>query len=307
MTSPADTSNKMFAASAAANDGEFTPGDWALFGAIACIWGSSFFFIKIGLETMPPGFITFARVGLGALAVSVMPRKRIAVDPDDRGRIFILALVWVAIPFTMFPIAEQHINGSVTGLLNGSTPIFAAFVATVFVKQAPKGLLAVGIGLGFVGIVMISVPSLTEGSNEALGVALVLGASVSYGVALNIAPPLQKKYGPVNLMAKLLVVAAVLTAPYGLWEVDEVSYELKPTLSVIFIGVVGTGIAFAIMATLVGRVGGTRASFITYLIPVVALALGVAFQDDDVSALAVAGVAFVVAGALMASRSKASS
>jgi len=154
--------------------------------------------------------------------------------------------------------------------------------------------------------VMISVPSLTEGSNEALGVALVLGASVSYGVALNIAPPLQKKYGPVNLMTKLLAVAAVLTAPYGLWEVDEVSYELKPTLSVIFIGVVGTGIAFAIMATLVGRVGGTRASFITYLIPVVALALGVAFQDDDVSALAVTGVAFVVAGALMASRSKAS-
>jgi drug/metabolite transporter (DMT)-like permease len=72
------------------------------------------------------------------------------------------------------------------------------------------------------------------------------------------------------------------------------------------LGVVGTGIAFALMGTLVGRVGSTRASFITYLIPVVALALGVAFRDDDVFALELVGVAFVIGGAFLASRRTAS-
>jgi drug/metabolite transporter (DMT)-like permease len=68
------------------------------------------------------------------------------------------------------------------------------------------------------------------------------------------------------------------------------------------LGVVGTGIAFALIASLIGRVGSTRASFITYLIPVVALVLGVAFRDDDVAPLALVGVVFVIGGALLASR-----
>lgn len=306
MNQPDQPTAKMFAATEAANDGHFTPGDWGLFAAISCIWGSSFFFIAIGLEAMPPGFITFARVALGALAVSVMPRKHIAVRPQDRRSVFVLACLWVAIPFTLFPLAEQHINSSVTGLLNGATPIFAAVVATVFVKQAPRGLLALGIGVGFVGIVAISLPSLSEGSNEALGVVMVLLATVFYGFAINISAPLQKTYGPVNLMAKLLIISTVLTAPYGLAELGDVRFETGPFLAVVFLGVVGTGMAFAIMATLVGRVGSTRASFITYLIPVVALTLGVTFQDDEVAGLALVGVALVVIGALMASRAKSS-
>ncbi len=300
-------SAKLFAASTAANEGEFTPGDWVLFLAIAGIWGSSFFFIAVGLEVMPPGFITFARVGLGALAVSLLPRRRVAVLPADHKRIFVLSCLWVAIPFTLFPLAEQYINSSVTGLLNGATPIFAAIVATVFVKQAPKGLLALGIAVGFVGITLISLPSLTEGSTQALGVVLVLTASLCYGLAINIAAPLQKIYGPVNLMAKLLIISTVLTAPFGLVQIDEVRFEARPFLAVAFLGIVGTGIAFAIMATLVGRVGSTRASFITYLVPVVALGLGVSIQNDEVAGIAIVGVGLVVSGALMASRSKASS
>ena len=76
------------------------------------------------------------------------------------------------------------------------------------------------------------------------------------------------------------------------------------TVAVLVLGVFGTGIAFAIMGSLVGRIGSTRASFITYLIPVVSLALGIAFRDDSVAALAVAGIVLVIAGALLASRAR---
>jgi drug/metabolite transporter (DMT)-like permease len=86
------------------------------------------------------------------------------------------------------------------------------------------------------------------------------------------------------------------------WGLKESAYEPGPVLATIVLGVIGTGVAFAIMASLVGRVGSTRASFITYLIPFVSLALGVVFLGDEVQALAIVGVVLVVAGAFLASR-----
>jgi drug/metabolite transporter (DMT)-like permease len=138
--------------------------------------------------------------------------------------------------------------------------------------------------------------------NAALGVVLVLLATVCYGFAVNIAAPLQRRYGSVAVMSKMLALATVWTLPYGVWGITESSYELGPVLAVLVLGVIGTGTAFAIMASLVGRVGSTRASFTTYLIPFVSLALGVVFLGDEVQLLAIFGVVLVVAGAVLASR-----
>jgi drug/metabolite transporter (DMT)-like permease len=292
----------LFTATKAANDEQFTAHDWALFLAVSAIWGSSFLFIAIGLDALPPGLITFMRIGLGALALAVLPRTRSTIAADDRFRLVVLSFLWVAIPFTLFPLAEQHINSSVTGLLNGGTPIFAALVATVLLRQPPRGAQIVGIAVGFAGVVMISLPSLGDGSSEALGVALVIIATACYGFAINLAGPMQQRYGSVNLTAKMLALATIWTAPYGLWEIDDAEWELGPVSAVVFLGVVGTGIAFALMGSLVGRVGATRASFITYLIPVVALVLGVTFRGDEVAPMALVGVVLVIGGAFLASR-----
>jgi len=303
--SPAE--RRLFTAAQAANDEQFTTGDWVLFLAVSGIWGSSFLLIAIGLDALPPGLITFARVGLGAIALAVLPRKQVSIAPHDRFRLVMLSILWVAIPFTLFPIAEQHINSAVTGLLNGATPIFAALVATLFLRQPPRGSLLVGLVVGFSGVVMISLPSLGDGSSQALGVALVLLATVCYGFAINLAGPMQQRYGSVNLTARMLALATIWTAPYGLWQIGEAKWEVGPIVAVMFLGIVGTGVAFALMGTLVGRVGSTRASFITYLVPVVALILGVTFRDDEVAPLALVGVALVIGGALLASRRSAAS
>ena len=94
--------------------------------SVSGIWGASFLFIDIGLDAMPPGLITLLRVGLGAAALALVPRQRVTYGRSDLRRIVLLSVVWVAIPFTLFPIAEQHVSSSVAGLLNGGTPIFAA-------------------------------------------------------------------------------------------------------------------------------------------------------------------------------------
>jgi drug/metabolite transporter (DMT)-like permease len=244
------------------------------------------------------------RVGLGALALAVLPlpRQHTKIRPEDRIRLVTLSVTWVAIPFTLFPIAEQHISSAVAGLLNGGTPIFAAIFAMVLLRQPTRGAQLLGIAVGFVGVVFVSLPSIGEGSSETFGVVLVVLATVCYGFAVTLAGPMQQRYGSVNLMAKVLALGTVWTAPFGLWQVSDAKWEVGPVVAVAVLGVIGTGIAFALMGTLVGRVGSTRASFITYLIPVVALVLGVAFRDDEVFLLELVGVAFVIGGAFLASR-----
>jgi len=283
-------------------DGEFSQTDWALFVSIASIWGASFLFIAIGLEAFEPGVITWLRVALGALTLQLLRGSRLRLDPSDRARMVALSFIWTAIPFTLFPLAEQHVNSAVAGLLNGSTPMFAALFAVAFFGRRTTGPQLVGLIVGFAGVVLISIPSLGEGSSEALGVLLVLMASACYGLAVNIAVPLQDRYGSRPVMARMLALASVWTLPFALFGFPESDLEAPSLLAVVVLGVVGTGLAYLLMGSLVTRVGPTRASFITYLIPVVSLVLGVVFRDDHVEAPALVGVALVLVGAVLAGR-----
>lgn len=301
-------SKSMFKAADAANDESFTGLDWSLFIAVSLIWGSSFLLIAEALEGLTPGTVTLGRVSIGAITLVVIRSIRGDAKPierEDYGSVLLLSLLWVAVPFTLFPLAQEHINSAVTGLLNGATPVFAGIVSALLVKVVPKGTQLAGIAAGFVGIVLISLGSSGGGSTEVRGVLMVLGATVCYGFAVNLASPLQAKYGPINVMTMMLVLATLWVLPFGLFSLSDNDWSLGPIAAVIFLGAVGTGIAYWIMASLVGRVGSVRASFITYLIPVVSLTLGVLLRDDTVTLLAIVGAVITIGGAFMASLAKA--
>lgn len=291
----------------AENDGNFALGDWALFFGISLIWGSSFLLIAQALEGLVPGTVTLGRVGFGAITLwtirAVRPTQP-RIEPEDRGRLFLLSLVWVAFPFTLFPLAQQHINSAVTGLLNGATPVFAGLVSALLYKVVPKGLQLTGIVVGFIGVLLISLGSAGDGSSEVWGVLMVLAATLCYGFAINLSAPLQRKYGAVVTMSGVLGLATFEVLPFGLWTITDNEWKVGPILAVVFLGAVGTGLAYWIMAALVGRVGPVRASFITYLIPVVSLILGVTIRNDEVRVLALIGAVLTIGGALLASRRK---
>jgi drug/metabolite transporter (DMT)-like permease len=288
--------------SAGHNQGVFHGPDWAAFIAVSLIWGSSFLFIDIGLDAFEPGLITWLRVASGAAVLVLFPRSRRPIDREDRPRIIALSFVWVAVPFTLFPLAQQWINSAVAGMLNGGMPIFAAIVATLMLRTPPRGLYLLGLVVGFSGVVAISLPSIDEGASETLGVLLVVAAVACYGLAVNIAAPIQQRYGSLPVMMRMLAYASVWTLPYALVGLPASSWAWPSFLAVEAAGAIGTGLAFVIMGSLVGSVGSTRASFSTYVIPVVALVLGVVFRGDTVAALAIVGVLLVIAGAAMASR-----
>jgi drug/metabolite transporter (DMT)-like permease len=130
---------------------------------------------------------------------------------------------------------------------------------------------------------------------------MALVATVCYGIAINIATPLTQRYGSLPVMARMLGLASVWTLPLGMLSLRGSDFAWPSFLAVVGLGVVGTGIAFDVMGRLVARVG-SRASFATYLIPVVALILGVIFRDEAVQVLSVVGIGLVIAGALLASR-----
>lgn len=296
---------KVFSGATADNEGNFAGQDWALFFGISLIWGASFLLMAEALEAFTPGIVTLGRASLGALVMGVMRfalRRGQRIEPEDRMPVAILGLVWVAVPFTLFPIAQQWINSAVTGLLNGATPVLVALVSVVLVRVTPKGTQLVGLVLGFVGIALISFGSAGEGSSEAKGVALVLLATVCYGFALNMASPLQAKYGGIVLMANVLAVATVLTFPFAMVNLGDNEWQTSSVLALLAVGCVGTGLAYWIMSSLVGRVGSIRASFITYLIPVVSLVLGVWLRDDNITSLALIGAPITIVGAFLASR-----
>jgi drug/metabolite transporter (DMT)-like permease len=282
--------------------GAFTPGDWVLFGSIGLIWGSSFVLISIGLEAFEPGLVTWLRVGAGALVLSLLSAGRTPIDPADRPRLVALSILWVAIPFTLFPLAQQHVSSAVAGMLNGGLPVLAALIGSIMLRRLPTSVHVAGLVLGFAGVAAIAISAAGEGSSEVIGVAMLLAAVVCYGIAINIAAPLQQRYGATPVMARMLMFAAVWTAPFGLASIPSSRFGWSSSLAVATLGAVGTGLGFVVMGRLVGRVGSTRAAFAIYLVPVVALMLGVLVRHEDVSAVGVAGVAMVIAGAVLASR-----
>ncbi len=288
-------------------DRSFDLTDWSLFFAVALVWGASFLLIAQSLDAYTPSMVTFVRVGLGAAtmwAVRLVSHGGRRIEPADRGRVAVLAMVWVAVPFSLFPLAQQWINSAAAGLLNGATPVLVAVFSVLFYRVAPGQLQLVGLAIGFVGIVAVAVGSADGGSSETRGVLLVLGATVCYGIAINMAGPLQARYGPIVLMSNMLGLAALAVAPFALLDLDANQLALGPSLALGLLGIVGTGLAYWMMTALVGRVGSIRASFITYLIPVVSLALGVALRGDRVTVLALAGAPLVIAGAVLAGRGR---
>lgn len=302
MSSDRTSSGSMPATSTGSNLDAFGTVEWGLLAAIALIWGSSFLFIAVGLEAFRPGVVTLARVGLGTLTLAFIPRARGAVDREHRLRIFVLGILWIGIPLTIFPIAQLWIGSSVAGMLNAAMPIFSAIWATILLRKLPKWKQALGIGIGFVGVVAISIPEVVDSSATALGVGLVLVAVVLYGLSANLAVPLQQRYGALPVLFRAQLSALVIVVPYGVLHLDGSTWAWDSALAMVPLGVLGTGLAFVLMGTLVGRVGASRGSIAIYFVPIVAIALGVAFLNESLSPSAVAGTALVLVGAWIASR-----
>jgi drug/metabolite transporter (DMT)-like permease len=278
--------------------------DWILLIVPGTIWGASFLFIAEGLEAMGPNGVTFTRILVGFLTLSMFPGSRRSIDRSDWIGTALVGVLWMAFPLSMFPYAERHVSSALTGMLNGAVPLFIAIVAAGMARRWPSHEIALGLAVGLLGAVLMGLPALSQGRSTVIGVLLILAALVSYGFALNIARPVQQRQGALPVIWRAQAVALVLTAPLGLPELLRAQWSPAPLLSLIALGALGTGVAYVLTVMAAGRVGATKAAATAFLIPPVSLLLGVLVRGEHVATLSVVGGVVCLAGAWLMRRAQ---
>jgi len=272
-------------------------GDSLLVAIPGLIWGASFLFIAEGLKAMGPSGVTFVRLFIGLATLALFPAARKPVKRSAWLKITLVGVLWFAFPLSMFPLAEQRVSSALTGMLNAAVPLFTAIVATAIARRVPERQVLAGLAVGLMGAGLVAWPTIHEGRSSFVGVLLILAAVVSYGFALNLARPLQQQYGALPVILRAQIVAVMLTAPLGVHDVLTAHWTLAPLVSLLMLGAFGTGAAFVLLTTAAGRVGATRASSTAFLIPPVALLLGVLVRGEHVATLSLVGSLVCVAGA----------
>ena len=165
---------------------------------------------------------------------------------------------------------------------------------------------AVGLGVGFTGIVLVSIPELPAaglGDERAfLGVLMALLAAFLYGLSATLITPLQQRYGSLAVMSRAQLGAIAVVLPFAAVGLRGSTFAWPSVLAMVPLGVLGSAVAFVAVATLIGRVGAPRGAIAIYFVPVVAILLGVVLLDERIHPLALAGSALVVLGAWLTSR-----
>ncbi len=277
--------------------------EWLLALGMALTWGSSFLLIDIIIRDAPTTFVPFGRSFFGMVALFFVPQSRETIDRSHRPRLLILGLIWMAMPFLLFPLAERTVASSIAGMMNGALPVVVAVVTAIWVRKSPSIQRMTAVVVGFLGIVLIAAPSIREGSSADLkGIIFLVLALLCYAVGLNIARPLQAIYSPASLMLRVVAISTVISAPLGLVAMTRATFSLSMIGATIVLGALGSGIAFLLFGTLLKRTGPVRAMIPTYFTPIVGTFLGVFFNDEKILLLSILGMLIVTFGAWLTSR-----
>jgi len=269
---------------------------------LAFIWGWSFLFIKVAVAGMTPPTVAFARVSLGMvvmLAALRLRRVRLSDHLVHRRHFVVMGLLYSAVPFTLLAFGEERITSALAAVLNASTPLFTAIaMALVLAERLRPGQLA-GLVLGFVGVgVAAGVGQSDVLASSLSGSLAAIGAGACYGSAFTYARRNLEGVDPFVAAAGQLVAATVLSAPVAAATTLATGIDLEPhrILAVVLLGAVGTGVAYVLIYGAIAEIGPTKASAVTYLVPVVAVTVGVLFLREPFHLRLLAGGALTLAG-----------
>ncbi len=247
---------------------------------LSLMWGSSFLFMKVGLEGLSPQQIVLARMVCGAAVLLVIlgyRREQLPRSPLIWGHLTALTVIANLAPFFLIAWGEKSIPSATAGVLNATTPLFTTPIAMAFLpEERPTVDKVLGLVVGFVGVIVLMGAGV--GSGDLPGYLAVLVASACYGVAFVY---MRRVLSPTGL-SPLVLSAAQIVAGAGVMLVltpivgrTPVELDFGIVLSMLALGAVGTGLAYLLSYSLVRDIGATGASLVTYLIPVATVALGV--------------------------------
>jgi drug/metabolite transporter (DMT)-like permease len=276
----------------------------ALFLAVGVIWGTPYFFIKIGLEHLAPHELVFGRCAVAAIALLPIAFRRGAIRPALTLWPYLVAfaLLEMAGPWWLLSHAEQRISSGFAGLFMATIPLLGVIIAAILgEKDALGGRRLFGIGMGLAGVTMLVGLDTLGGHVDLLSVIELTFVAIGYAVAPVIAARAMSRVPAVGVIALSLAIVALLYAPIAVPTlISGGPVPLSAIGAVLALGVVCSAVAFMLFFALIAEVGPARATVVTFINPAVAVLLGAAVLKEPLTAGTLAGFPLVLLGSWLA-------
>ncbi len=273
---------------------------WVAFAAMSVLWGVSYLLIRIAVRNgLTAATVAWLRVALAAVLLMILAWRAGTLGTlRGHGRWLVAyAIVEISIPFPLIAAGEVHVASSLAAIIIASVPLIGAVLALRFDHaERPTPLRALGLGIGFCGVIALVGIDVAGNGPELLGAGAILVAAVGYSIG-----PMIVKHGlagidPRAMMGASLSMAALVLAPFAALDLPHAVPSAGALGAVAALGVFCTAAAFVIFAVLIREAGTSRATVITYVNPVIAVALGVTLLGERPGAGAVAGLLLILAG-----------
>jgi drug/metabolite transporter (DMT)-like permease len=281
---------------------------WLAFAAVSVIWGVPYLFIKVAVDDgVPPAFLAWVRVVIGAgVLVGLAWRAGILRTVRDRIRwLAVFAVVEIVVPFPLIAAGEQRVDSSVAAIVIATAPLFVALIALRFdATERIGGRRLIGLFVGLGGVAALVGVDISGDADELLGAAALVTAALGYAVGPMILKRQLADLDQRAVMGAALAVAALLLAPGAALDPPEAMPSASALVALAVLGLLCTAAGLVVYGMLVAEAGAGRALVITYVNPVVAVALGVVFLGERPGPGALVGLGFILAGSWLATTSQ---
>jgi len=273
------------------------------FSATSVIWGSSFLFIRVAVEHMPPSAVVFGRTLLGTAFLAPLAIRNRAFRGLHRAvlPVVVVTLLDMALPTFLTAWGEEHVSSSAAGILTATDPLFTAVLALWLIRsEAVDRKRFAGLIIGFAGVVALLGIDFRAHAGQLLGAGAVLLSALGYaGAAL-----LYRRWlADAPALGVTALMTAMSSAAFLAPAAAELPGQVPPVSSVLALaalGIVNTGLGYWLFYLLIAEAGAATASVITYVMPVVALILGVGLLGEKLTIGAIAGLILIALGAWLA-------
>lgn len=285
---------------------------WAAFWAVALIWGSSFLLIRVGVEELSTWQVVFMRTGIAAIGLNIVLRLRGKHLPTDLREWFPLIVLGIGntlMPFILITWGEQSVESGLASVLNATAALFTLVIAHfAFADERITPQKVVGLVLGFVGVVILASRAWVDGevmTGNLMGQLAIVGASLCYAYfGVYSRKVIQQKFEPMVVSAGAMTSAAIaagigilftlFTGGHAATPLTQVSGDVL--WAILILGLLNTFIAYLMFYWVIQQLGSSRASMVTYVIPVVGLTLGALVLDEQLDARLLLGAALIFMG-----------
>jgi drug/metabolite transporter (DMT)-like permease len=280
--------------------------DILLLGLLGIMWGSSYAFIKLGVQTLPTFTLIAARLAIGLtllVTVVVVSKAQLPKNPKTYLHLFVMAAINIVIPFTLITTAERSVDSNIAAILNGSVPLIVIVLAALVFHDEPITVnRLVGIVIGYVGVIVLVAPGLLSGTaNSAIsGEIALVGSTIAYAVGavysrlklrgLGLAPVIPAVFQVGFALLMIGALSLVLEKPFA------VAWNTDALIAVVWLGLLGSGLAYLVQFRLLTRIGATGTSQVAYLLPVVGLISGAIMFGEVVTVQVLIGTALILGG-----------